>query len=1123
MTTATTDVRGYCTLCRSRCGAIFSVDNGGVLRDVRPDPDHPTGAAMCPKGRAAPELVYAPGRLKHPLRRTTPKDDSDPGWKEISWEEAMSEVAERLGTIRSTHGAEAVAFAVTTPSGSPMADSIEWVERFIRLFGSPNTLYSTEICNWHKDFAHRFTFGTALPSPDHAATDLTLLWGHNPAKTWLARSSAIAESQARGARLVVIDPKRSTSARGADHWIALRPGTDGALAMALANLLLESGDFDDEFVRRWSNAPLLVREDTGQFLSADDVWPGQRGFVIWDEHAAAAAEYDTEYAASDAHRFALSGQRRVDTRMGAQKCTPAFEIYRDACAAWPLDRAADVCGVPASDIAALGDELAAASSVSYGVWSGVAQHSDATQTERAIASLYALTGSFDAPGGNRLFAAPPVQPVTSPNQLDAHQRARALGIGEFPLGPPSQGWINARDFCRSVLDGDPYRVRALVSFGTNLLLSQPDPQRTAAALRTLDFTVHLDLFENPTSCYADLLLPVNSPYEHEALRAGFEISATAAQRVQLRPRMVEPIGDSRSDTEVVFDLACRIGLGEEFFAGDVDAARNHQLAPLGLTVAALRDQQGIANIAVTDRTRAYATEAEDRSVAGFDTPTRRVEFYSARLAAHGYDPVPVIDPQPADPAFPLLLTCAKNGHFCHSQHRGLSSLRRRSAEPFVELHPDLAAQRGISDGQYVRILTRAASVRMRARFDATMRRDVVVAEYGWWQGEPNIGLPGYPHLSEAGPNYNLLVTDERRDLISGSIPLRSTACDVQPESTSVWTVTSTRDLVVASTRTVATDTVALRLEPLDGQPLPDYLPGQHLTIRHDSVRGVTRHYSLTGPAVDPRRHGYEIVVRRVPGGRFSSAVHEQFRCGTVLQVGPPAGLFAIPVVAEHPIVLIAVGVGITPFLSYLETLYHRGDATPEVHLFYGNRDQAGHTGRERLAHLEKAMADVEVVTYYSRPEGRPPGARIGRFTIGDVDQDLIDRKARFYLCGPEAMLDQVTAELVERGVHRFAVFAEKFHAAGRTIDLASVGQAAVSFAKSGVGVQWQPSEGSLLQLAERAGLTPASGCRVGQCESCVTTVLKGTVAHLVSIPDDLPADQCLPCQAVPTSDVQLDL
>ncbi|MGW5698948.1 molybdopterin-dependent oxidoreductase, partial [Streptomyces asiaticus] len=147
-----TEKQGYCTLCRSRCGAVYTIE-AGALRGVRPDPEHPTGAAMCPKGRAAPEIVHSPDRLTRPLRRTTPKSDPDPRWEPIGWEEALSETAEKLGRIKAQDGAEAVAFAVTSPSATALSDSIDWIERFIRLFGSPNTCYSTEVCNWHKDWA----------------------------------------------------------------------------------------------------------------------------------------------------------------------------------------------------------------------------------------------------------------------------------------------------------------------------------------------------------------------------------------------------------------------------------------------------------------------------------------------------------------------------------------------------------------------------------------------------------------------------------------------------------------------------------------------------------------------------------------------------------------------------------------------------------------------------------------------------------------------------------------------------------------------------------------------------------------------------------------------------------
>ncbi|MFD2469986.1 molybdopterin-dependent oxidoreductase [Amycolatopsis silviterrae] len=1111
------EVRGYCTLCRSRCGAVYTVENG-AMTGVRPDPEHPTGAAMCPKGRAAPEIVHSPRRLTTPLRRTTPKSDPDPKWEAIGWDEALDEIAGRLGRIAAESGPEAVAFAVTSPSGTPLSDSIAWIERFARLFGSPNICYSTENCNWHKDFAHAFTFGSGLPAPDYAGTDLAVLWGHNPAKSWLAQSAALAEARAKGAALAVIDPRRSAAARDAEHWLRVLPGTDAALALGTANLLLHSGRFDADFVRAWSNAPLLVRADTGRFLRAGELEPGLDGYVVWDEQAAAPRPYDPRYPAVRPENFALRGQRRIRTRSGVADCVPAFERYAEACAAWPMERTSAVTGVEASGIAAFADALAKARSVAYHGWTGVGQHANATQTERAIATLYALTGSFDAPGGNVVLPRLPVNAVTSPDQLAPAQRAKALGLSEHPLGPPAQGWVSARALCRSILSGEPYRTRAMVGFGGNMVLSQPDPRRTADALRQLEFFVHLDLFANPTADFADIVLPVTSPWEHDAIKAGFEITGRAQEHVQFRPRMVEPAGQSRSDTEIVFDLARRLGMADDFFGGDITAARDHVLAPLGLTTADLRAQPGGLRIPLETRHRKYAEVAPDGTVAGFATPTRRVELYSQLLADHGYPPVPEHTPRDeADPRFPLLLTCAKNGYFCHSQHRGITSLRKRFPEPIVEIAADLAAERGIEDGQWATISTRNGSARMRARIDPALDSRVVVAEYGWWQSAPDLGLPGSDPQQTGGANYNLLVDDTDHDPLSGAVPFRSAACDIRPLSDSRWS--GRREFVLTDITEETADVRALRLSPAEGGPLPEFRPGQHLTLTESG--GVSRSYSLTGPA----RPGddYHVAVRRVDGGSFSTYVHNGLQPGDRVEVTAPDGPFVIPADIEFPVVLLAAGIGITPFLGYLETLAAHGGTVPKVVLHHGNRDSTTHAFADRIRELAKRIDRLTVVDHYSRPSAAEREHAVpGRIRAEHIDDELIRSRARFYLCGPEVMLAELTAGLVARGVPRFDIFAEKFHAAPQTVDIPADAEADVHFGRSGRTLRWHRADGTLLDLAGRAGIALPSGCRVGQCESCAVTLLAGRVAHLVAPADDLPENSCLTCQAVPLTDLTLD-
>ena len=172
---------------------------------------------------------------------------------------------------------------------------------------------------------------------------------------------------------------------------------------------------------------------------------------------------------------------------------------------------------------------------------------------------------------------------------------------------------------------------------------------------------------------ADIVLPVASAFEREALKFGFEISPEAQSLVQLRQRVVEPRGEARSDTEIVFDLATRLGLGQYFWDGDIQAAYRYQLAPSGISLEALRRQPGGVSLPQPLRYRRYA-EPADGSPRGLNTPTRKIELYSERLFEHGYPPLPEFEEPLVSPfsrpdlaeRFPLILTCAKNTLYCES-------------------------------------------------------------------------------------------------------------------------------------------------------------------------------------------------------------------------------------------------------------------------------------------------------------------------------------------------------------------------------------------------------------------------------------------------------------------------
>lgn len=1123
---------GYCTLCRSRCGSLNRIVDGRLV-SVAPNPAHPTGSALCAKGRAAPELVGSPRRLTRPLRRTNPRGALDPGWVEIGWEEAMKAVADGLATLRERHGAETVAFAVTTPSGTPMVDSFEWVERFVRLFGSPNLIYAVEICGWHKDYAHALTFGRGTGAPDYADADTIVLWGHNPTRTWLAQAARIAEARRRGATVVVVDPKRGGSGETADLWLPIRPGADGALAMGAIRHLLTTRSYDEAFVRDWTDAPCLVDRGSGRLLRASDLWPdaSSETFVVLDADGVPRPR-DTRRAPVPGERVRLDARcDLIDLRGERRSCATVLHLLAREAEPYDRDRVAAATRLDPIQIDRFNALFAHAPRLAYHSWTGLGQHTNATATERALGTLYALTGAVDRTGGNLWTSAPPTRSVNDYALLPAEQQAKALGLADLPLGPPSRGWITARDFTRAVLQGEPYRVRGLMSFGTNFVVSQGDSGRNAAALEALDFHVHVDMFMNPTAESADIVLPASLPWEREALKVGFEITQEAVELVQLRQRMVAPLAETRADYDIAFDLACRLGHADAFFGGSVEAGWDHQLAPVGLTVADLRARPAGIRVPQPHGTRKYADLREDGSVEGFPTPTRRVTLYSELLLSHGQDPLAGhVEPAGLSDAgkagLPLVMSTAKSGWYVHSSLRHIASLRRKAPEPALEIGAATAAARAIGDGDRVVLRTARGETRMRARIDPTLPEGTVIAEFGWWEDCPPLGRAGAPATGPVSANVNATLSDDERDPVSGSVPLRAVACEVIRDAEANrgrWH--GRRQFTVAAIRREGGDIAALSLAPADAGALPGFRPGQHVVVHADGER-LTRAYSLTGGPIRP--DSYEIAVKHLapgldgrPGGRMSTHVHSLGR-GDSIWLEPPQGIFTPPLSGQRPVVLIAAGIGITPFVSYLHALAADPEDAPAVHLVAICRDGAERAFGAQLRALDAEIPSLRITCVFTRPSREDvPGRDYehgGRPTIDRLGLPAAARHPLAYLCGPDAFIADMAAGLVASGIPRFDIFSESF--AAHVAVPPNLAPRAIRLGRSGGSFVWTPAAGSLLDAADAAGFALPSGCRAGQCESCSLAISAGSVAHLG--PYDGASDHCLTCRAVPVSDLVLD-
>ncbi len=230
-----------CTLCYHSCGTRVTVEDGRAVK-VEGLESHPLNKGkLCPKGEAALDNIYDPNRLKHPMKRVKG------GWERITWDQALSEIADKLLKLKRDFGPEVLGVF----SGSIGVENLEMVgltQRFKAAFGSPNFFSVESICYRMRIRTRQITFGK-YPT-EELNSNLYLLWGHNPDESDFPLQLAIEENLKKGAKIVVIDPKRIPLADRAEMYLKIRPGTDGAMALAMIQVIIREKLYDVDFVEK---------------------------------------------------------------------------------------------------------------------------------------------------------------------------------------------------------------------------------------------------------------------------------------------------------------------------------------------------------------------------------------------------------------------------------------------------------------------------------------------------------------------------------------------------------------------------------------------------------------------------------------------------------------------------------------------------------------------------------------------------------------------------------------------------------------------------------------------------------------------------------------------------------
>tara|TARA_Y100001960_G_scaffold293198_1_gene336014 strand:+ start:1500 stop:2792 length:1293 start_codon:yes stop_codon:yes gene_type:complete len=335
------------------------------------------------------------------------------------------------------------------------------------------------------------------------------------------------------------------------------------------------------------------------------------------------------------------------------------------------------------------------------------------------------------------------------------------------------------------------------------------------------------------------------------------------------------------------------------------------------------------------------------------------------------------------------------------------------------------------------------------------------------------------------------------------------------------------------------------LQPHDRKALPPFEPGQFLTfqINHpDQPKPLIRCYSLSDSPNHPDY--YRVTIKRVPPprdkpdltpGLASNFFHDLVQEGDILDVKAPSGHFFLDTTKQTPVVLIGGGVGLTPVLSMLNAIVESGSKR-ETYFFYGVTNSGDHAMREHLHKLGLEHENVHINICYSRPEA---GDQLGEFYHheGRMSVDLFreilpDQNFDFYLCGPPPMMTSVVESLEEWGVPENRVNFEAFGPASvrkAKQELAQTSQADdlgaeinITFSRSGKSTAWKPGSGSILEFAEEHGVTIDSGCRAGNCGTCITAIKEGDVTYINEPGSPPEAGSCLTCISIPKSDLVID-
>lgn len=757
-------------VCRGNCaGGCFldvHVRDGQVVRTTARDLPDTRYNRICSKGITHVGRIYSSRRLMYPMRRVGERGQGE--FERISWDEAFNEIVSKWNEYTSQYGPESMAiqygsgnYAICSGVGLGGA-----VSRFMNAVGCsyiPNNVdaahgyMATKICTFG-------LYGAQNEPADFLNSDTIICWGANPSVSQPHVMHFILEAQKKGAKYIVIDTMFNANAAKADKFIAVNPSSDGALAFGILKILFDNNWIDEDFVRNHTSSPFLINQTTKKLVVMSDF--GVAPTVKKDPATGEDAPYDP-YAVYDEIAGGIvsvdDSTRAAYTAVADANGIPVTTVFDNLvniASAYTAERVTELTGVSAEDLQMLAEEYAKTDKINTYAMFGDNHYINGHYNYWPIYAVSWMTGHVGNPGNACGFAE--CIPVTAnlAGTLYADTEGNPLpGMGAEYIDNKINalldtdtygGWKVSENYDESVpasgnVDVNEDGTAATPLKGVYVMCSNPMTNHANHAyteewFKKLDFVVVADMNMTETAKYADILLPVAHWFEQEDLFTSY----ASHLYMLLQEKAIEPIGEAKPDYEIWKELANRLDHPALF--GDMDPEDYIKLwiesdanAAMGITFDELMDKKAIKYMPTDD----YISYPDGV----FNTPTGRGMLYtdspkpaydigqridySKELAPYWEPSIEADVQSPIRQTYPFYLLSEHMRTRTHSQWWDVDYLKEYEPEPCVKMNPVDASEKGIKDGDTVRMFNGRGTVTMKAYTNAGLPRGMVASPRAW--------------------------------------------------------------------------------------------------------------------------------------------------------------------------------------------------------------------------------------------------------------------------------------------------------------------------------------------------------------------------------------------------------